>query len=384
MLWKSEVKPRTVLLTMSGSAGNVAFAHDNWEYPINSNQDIAKISCSENINPYYLYSFLITDYGFNQIQRQLVGSVQQHIFLWQIEKLFVPDLEKSFQLLVEKVVKAVNTTLEKSRSLYGDAEDFLLSELGLKDWQPTEETVAVKSFAESFLSSSRLDAEYYQPKFDQIINRLTEKVKLTELNNLLVLNQRGKQPKYIEDLEKHELALPVINSKHVREGEVILTDNRYAYPSEANNSLRIQSDDVLINGTGVGTIGRCAPYLYESEALPDNHVTILRTNALDPVYLSIYLNSIIGKLQVEKHFKGSSGQIELYPNEISQFLVWDAPKPIQQEIRSKVELSHKKRERSSQLLEIAKTGVERAIETDEDSAIAWIDQQLEDIGVALD
>ena len=384
LLWKSEVKPRTVLLTMSGSAGNVAFAHDNWEYPINSNQDIAKISCSENINPYYLYSFLITDYGFNQIQRQLVGSVQQHIFLWQIEKLFVPDLEKSFQLLVEKVVKAVNTTLEKSRSLYGDAEDLLLSELGLKDWQPTEETVAIKSFAESFLSSSRLDAEYYQPKFDQIVNRLTEKVKLTELDNFLVLNQRGKQPKYIEDLEKHELALPVINSKHVREGEVILTDNRYAYPSGINNPLTIQSGDVLINGTGVGTIGRCAPYLYESEALPDNHVTILRTNALDPVYLSIYLNSIVGKLQVEKHFKGSSGQIELYPNEISQFLVWDAPKPIQQEIRTKVETSHQKREQSSQLLEIAKTGVEWAIETDEESAIAWIDQQLEDIGVALD
>ena len=36
------------------------------------------------------------------------------------------------------------------------------------------------------------------------------------------------------------------------------------------------------------------------------------------------------------------------------------------------------------LLEIAKTGVEQAIETDEDSAITWINQQLEDIGVALD
>lgn len=138
---------------------------------------------------------------------------------------------------------------------------------------------------------------------------------------------------------------------------------------------------MLINGTGVGTIGRCAPYLYEQEALPDNHVTILRTDSLDPVYLSIYLNSTIGKLFVEKHFKGSSGQIELYPNEIAQFQIWEAPDSIQQKIRSKVETSHQKREQSKQLLEIAKTGVELAIETDEATATTWMNQQLEALGV---
>jgi len=101
------------------------------------------------------------------------------------------------------------------------------------------------------------------------------------------------------------------------------------------------------------------------------------------LYLSIYLNSIIGKLLVEKHFKGSSGQIELYPNEIAQFLVWEAPDSIQQKIRNKVEASHQKREQSKQLLEIAKTGVERAIETDEATATIWINEQLEELGIHL-
>lgn len=122
---------------------------------------------------------------------------------------------------------------------------------------------------------------------------------------------------------------------------------------------------------------------YEPEALLDNHVTILRTNSLDPIYLSIYLNSIIGKLLVEKHFKGSSGQIELYPNEIAQFLDWEAPDSIQQKIRSKVESSHQKREQSKQLLAIAKTVVERAIETDEATATIWINEQLEALRVEL-
>jgi type I restriction enzyme M protein len=35
------------------------------------------------------------------------------------------------------------------------------------------------------------------------------------------------------------------------------------------------------------------------------------------------------------------------------------------------------------LLEIAKTGVERAIETDESTATAWMNQQLEALGVEI-
>ena len=77
---------------------------------------------------------------------------------------------------------------------------------------------------------------------------------------------------------------------------------------------------MLINGTGVGTIGRSAPYLHNENALPDNHVTILRTKNLNPIFLSVYLNSIAGKYQVDKYFKGSSGQIELYPKDIDQNL----------------------------------------------------------------
>ncbi|REJ43486.1 MAG: hypothetical protein DWQ54_09285 [Microcystis flos-aquae TF09] len=39
--------------------------------------------------------------------------------------------------------------------------------------------------------------------------------------------------------------------------------------------------------------------------------------------------------------------------------------------------------KSKQLLEIAKIGVEKAIETDEETATAWINQQLESLGVKL-
>ena len=86
LLWKSEVKPGMVLLTMSGSIGSCAVAMDTWEYPMNSNQDVAKISLQKGVNPYFVSAFLNTKYGQQQINRFSVGSVQQHIFLWQLKK----------------------------------------------------------------------------------------------------------------------------------------------------------------------------------------------------------------------------------------------------------------------------------------------------------
>ena len=45
--------------------------------------------------------------------------------------------------------------------------------------------------------------------------------------------------------------------------------------------------------------------------------------------------------------------------------------------------SLKLRKQSKQLLEIAKTGVEKAIEENEERATAWIDQQLNLLGIKL-
>ncbi|MFM2448955.1 MAG: hypothetical protein RIS44_1405 [Pseudomonadota bacterium] len=130
-----------------------------------------------------------------------------------------------------------------------------------------------------------------------------------------------------------------------------------------------------MNGTGVGTIGRAAPYLHPDPAIPDNHVTILRPKQdLDAVYLSVFLNSMAGQWQVEERLRGSSGQIELYPTDIAQFTVWIAPSTVQKEIRRSVEKSYEQKQRATQLLDAAKRAVEIAIEDSEAAALAYLDQ----------
>ena len=61
ILWKSEVKEGMVLLSMSGTIGEVAIATGGWPYPVNSNQDIAKIETGGSCSPHVLYAFLLPD-----------------------------------------------------------------------------------------------------------------------------------------------------------------------------------------------------------------------------------------------------------------------------------------------------------------------------------
>jgi type I restriction enzyme M protein len=366
LLAKSEVKAGTVLLTMSGSVGNATVALPSWNYPINSNQDIAKITPQPGVNPYFLAAFIGSSYGRIQMARLPVGSVQQHIFLWMIERLVIARFSPKFELAIGNVVQTAYTTEGSSVEQISIAEQKLLRAINLENWQPPNPLSYTRSSAEAF-AAGRFDAEHFKPKFAELIAYIENTGNAARLGSLLAVNDRGNQPEYAET------GLPVVNSKHIANNDVRLdSDNRVGLASCAK--VLIEPGDVLMNGTGVGTIGRSAPYLHAGKAIPDNHVTILRpkNTVVDPVYLSVFINSLAGQLQVEQRLHGSSGQIELYPTDIAEFTIWLAPKAIQEEIRQAVENGFAAKQRATQLLEAAKRAVEIAIEDSETTALAYL------------
>ena len=86
---------------------------------------------------------------------------------------------------------------------------------------------------------------------------------------------------------------------------------------------------------------------------------------MDSCYLSVYLNSIAGQIQVEKYQSGSSGQIELYPADILRFLVWEAPNETQKAIGDMVRNAYQKEKESRNILTQAKNILEELIEKEE-------------------
>ncbi|HEX8706966.1 MAG TPA: hypothetical protein VF723_01785 [Pyrinomonadaceae bacterium] len=203
--------------------------------------------------------------------------------------------------------------------------------------------------------SGRIDAEHFFPEYEFLRENAPSSAKFIMLGSELTYCQRGKQPIYT----RH--GLPVVNSKHVQPNRVSVEDCKKAMPNPFSVS-NIKTSDLLLNGTGIGTIGRAAPYMENTDAIPDNHVTIIRTRTLDLVYLSVFLNSQIGQAQVRKHQRGSSGQIELYPRDIARFEVWEATESVQKEIRQLIVNVREARTRSRLLLEEAKARVEELID----------------------
>ncbi len=107
------------------------------------------------------------------INRYYSGSSGQiEIYPKNFDNFIIPIFSNSFQTQIEKLVKLAYSKLEQSKTLYKEAENLLLKELDLLDFKPTTQNIAIKSFSKSFGKSGRLDAEYYQPKYDEVEDKI--------------------------------------------------------------------------------------------------------------------------------------------------------------------------------------------------------------------
>jgi type I restriction enzyme M protein len=273
----------------------------------------------------------------------------------ELRQIPIPLFESSKQREIEALFLRSRESALQAKESYIQAENLMSRTLNLGSSDFNRPIGYRASFKEA-QRSLRFDAERYYPEFDRLISNLPVGAITAPLGSLLHYCRRGKQPIY------SDRGLPVLNSKHVLENRIVLEGNRFAV-QPADRSTEIRFGDVLINGTGRGTIGRAAPYLVpNNSAIPDNHVTILRSAELDPAYLAFYLNSLAGKLQVEMHQRGSSGQLELYPFDIRKFRILVAPMEVQEEIRRLSDFVTESAVLSRQLLEQARARVEQLIE----------------------
>ena len=315
---------------------------------------VALIKCKE-INPYYLSTYINTSLGQEQLFRFNKGISQPDLHLEDISRLKVPIFPDTFQSKIESMVKSAHAKLEESKSLYSQAEDLLLGELGLKDWQPKNTLHTTKKFSD-FAQSGRLDAEYYQPKYDDLFERL-QKVDCKTIKEIQIINYRGFQPEYVENGK-----IDVINSKHILEDGLDYENFEKTDEVSFNNAVRAQVKygDILTYTTGAN-IGRTQVYLSEKKAMASNHVNMLRVKDVNPIYLALVLNSKIGRMQTEKSSTGSA-QVELYPDDLASFIIPILPEQIQKKIASLIQQSFECKAQSKQLLEDAKRMVEEEIE----------------------
>ena len=137
-------------------------------------------------------------------------------------------------------------------------------------------------------------------------------------------------------------------------------------------------NDIILYSVGA-YIGKSNIYNSDINATIGSFLTLLRPDQekINPYYLLVLLNSEFGK-QLTRRFSRGMAQQYVYPFDIREFVIPLIPKSKQEEIEREMLDALNAKTQSKHLLDVAKRGVEMAIEKDEQTAMEWINKNVKD------
>lgn len=240
----SQIESNDILINIVGATtevvGRVSFVPQNFK-KANITQAMSFIRLTDSkYSPFFVFIFLQTKYGLKQTRRIARPTGQYNINNIELGSYKVPSVSDTFQSKIESLVKSAHAKLEESKSLYSQAEDLLLGELGLKDWQPKNTLHTTKKFSD-FAQSGRLDAEYYQPKYDEI-----EKAIKSYKGGYDIVSNLFNQNLDVCDYKKTEYNYIEIGDVNVGDGSVSF--NKVETSELPDNAKRVlNKNDILIS-----------------------------------------------------------------------------------------------------------------------------------------
>jgi restriction endonuclease S subunit len=359
---RAEFEAEDLLLTTIGTIG-LCVKVPNGFPRATINQNLVRIVLKKKNEASLMCAFLNSKYGRGQLLRWGAGNVYQMINYPNLKNIIIPSFSEIFMKQIYDIYRKSELTFSKSQSLYRQAEDLLLKAIGLSNFKPSKKATNIKSFKESFLKTGRLDAEYYQPKYEKIENKIKE-LNHAKVKELVSFINHGKQPPYVENGTIRVFSQKWIGDKSIDYSFLNATEEPFTSKEFAkqNTEYVARKNDILYYSVGAN-LGYCHNYLIDEPIMPGSFITLIRANnkKIDPIYFGVTLNSMVGRMQAEK-WKSASAQPYVYPKDISEFIIPVIDMKIQQQIAEMVKESFILRMESERLLVEAREMVEGEIE----------------------
>jgi len=359
---RTALKLGDIIISTVGTIGNCAVVKSS-DLPANSDRHVGIVRIYKNqFLSNYVSTFLLTKYGRFQTLRESTGNVQLNLFIYKIKTLKIANLSINFQQKIENMVISAHSKLDQSQTLYRQAEELLLENIGLKNFKPSEKGINIKNFKNSFLTTGRLDAEYYQLKYENIITKL-KKQQHDILNNLVYI-KKSIEPG--SDAYSDE-GLPFIrvadyNKFGITTPEKYLSTEFCRINAPLLELLYPKKDTILFSKDGSVSI---AYMVHENmQAVTSGailHLTVKDKSKVLPEYLALVLNSKAVQQQAERDVGGSI-ILHWRIDEIKEVIIPIVPMKVQQQIATLINKSFSLRRESERILEEAKVMVEREIE----------------------
>jgi restriction endonuclease S subunit len=356
-----KIKPFDILIYTTGAnIGRTNIFYPKTIEAIASNHvNIIRVDPSK-INQLYLGVFLQSKIGRSWTDKWASGSDQKEIYPEDFEKFPVLIADDDIQNEVANLVLQSFEFIESSNKIYSQAEDLFLEELKLKNFKLEDDLLYIVNFSE-IKSAHRADAEYFQPKYNKLISKI--KYKMEKLNNLLLPKGGIKKGIEIGSEQYQEEGKLFIRVSNLSKQGLVERDQKYLSEElyqKLKKDFEPKVGEILLTKDATPGIA----YLLKEpiEGIIAGGILRLKVKPdINPEYLALVINSIVGQIQVEKD-TGGSVIFHWRPDQIKNLLIPILPKPTQQKIADLVRQSHEARKKAEQLLEEAKRKTEELIE----------------------
>ena len=288
--------------------------------------------------------------------RENTATMYPAVSDYDILNMKIPLLSDDFQKQIYIKIRSSLQCIEQSQSLQYQSEELLLKTIDLKNFKPSTKGTNIKTFKKSFLTTGRLDAEYYQSKYEEIENKV-KKYK----DGFSCIGEQFKQNKITIDHSEKLYNYIEIGDINIENGSYV-SNIIDVVELPANAKIKSKYGDLLIskvrpNRGAVSIIDKSIPNLVVSGAF-----TVLEEKGkYKKEVLFVLLRTFYYKEWLLKFNVGTSYPV-IKDEDVLTLPIPLLEKKIQQKIAGLIEESFNLRRESEKLLEEAKEMVEREID----------------------
>ena len=305
------VPENSILFIVRGMSLKSEFRMGITTKPVTFNQDLKALVAHEDINPKFLA------YAIKGREKEILGLVGEAghgtgvLPTDRIEglEIFLPPEDE--QSAIAHVLGTLDDKIELNRKQNETLE--AMARALFKAWFVDFEPVRAKMEGhwQRGQSLPGLPAHLYDLYPDRLveseIGEIPEGWEVSTLGKVSSYLSRGISPKYID-----AGGVLVLNQKCIRGFAIDFNKGRrHDVTQRGVDGRALEVGDVLVNSTGVGTLGRVAQVRRLAEqTVVDSHVTVVRSVArINPAYLCGFM--YMKQPEIEAMGEGSTGQTEL-------------------------------------------------------------------------
>lgn len=319
---------------------------------------------NEKINSETLVSYLNCKYGRNEIDKNSMKGNQTNFSPAKFRDIIIPDFGNPLQTKIRHITENAYRFRKAADCHYNKASQVLAKYFSLNNLPVI--SISTKPLSEALLKTGRLDAEYYQPKYESIVKKINTKETVLSLCNLHDKNFNPDEEKTYQYIELADVG---------QSGDI--SDVTIQHGSDLPTRARrlVKAGQVIVSSVE-GSLQSCALITDEYDgALCSTGFYVLDSDCINPETLLVLFKSKPIQALMKQRCSGT------ILTAISKDELFSMPLPmidddIQKEIAAKVQETFMLRKQSKQLLEYAKQAVEMAIEQGENSALNWLKDKI--------